>query len=103
MIIGALGFTLVENFYYIIDSLQNFEYLDSLIRSSYRFLGASLLHVITSAIIGICISVVFFKNKKIRMTMAFIGLMIATGIHTLFNVLVLSGNEFYENMAFYGS
>jgi RsiW-degrading membrane proteinase PrsW (M82 family) len=103
MIIGALGFTAVENFYYILDSLKNFEYLNSLIGGSYRFLGASLLHVITSATIGLFISFVFFKRKKIRMVMAFLGLIFATGIHTLFNFLVLSGNDSYEKIAFYGS
>ena len=74
-----------------------------MINNGYRFLGASLIHVVTSATVGLFISFVFFKRKKIRMAMAFIGLIIATGIHTLFNFLVLSENDSYEKIAFYGS
>lgn len=103
MIIGALGFTAVENFYYIIDSLKNLEYLNSLISGSYRFLGASLLHIVTSATVGLSISLVFFKRKGIRIFMAFLGLSLATVIHTMFNVFILSGNDLYEKIALYGS
>lgn len=103
MIIGALGFTTIENFYYILNFLQNSELLSSLIESSYRFLGASLLHVITSATVGLFISFAFFKRKQIRILMAILGLVLATAIHTLFNFLALSGSETYEKIALYGS
>ena len=101
MIIGALGFTAVENFFYISDYLKNIDLLRSLIDSGYRIIGASLLHVVTSASVGIFISLVFFKKKMVRISMAIIGLLVATTIHTGFNLLVMSGNDFYKDIAFY--
>lgn len=103
MIIGALGFTVVENFYYILDSLQKTDILESLISGSSRLVGASLLHIATSATIGLFISFVFFKRKKIRIFMALLGLFLATVIHTIFNVLVTRGDSFSQEIAFYGS
>jgi RsiW-degrading membrane proteinase PrsW (M82 family) len=56
MITGALGFAAIENMYYIIDYIHNYKYLQSLVDGGYRFIGATLLHIITSAAIGIFIS-----------------------------------------------
>ncbi len=103
MITGALGFSAVENMYYIIDYLDNFRYLETLIDGGYRFIGASLLHITTSAIIGFFISIVFFKKLHTRIFMALTGLLIATSIHSVFNFLVSNPDSFYTRAAFYGS
>jgi RsiW-degrading membrane proteinase PrsW (M82 family) len=103
MITGALGFSAVENMYYTIDYLNNLRYLETLIDGGYRFIGASLLHVVTSASIGFCISWVFFKSAKTRVSMAFFGLIIATAIHTLFNFLVSHSLPWYQQLGFYGA
>jgi len=101
MITGALGFAAVENTFYIIDYLDKSEYIRSLIDGGYRFIGATLLHTITSAIIGIFISVVFFQSWTTRILSSLLGLLVATGIHTVFNLMVNSTNIFYKSTAFW--
>ncbi len=90
MIVGALGFAAIENFFYINSFLNNGYYLESMSDGTYRFIGATLLHVVASAFVGIFISAVFYKSKKIRIIMAFFGLFFATFIHAFFNILVSS-------------
>ncbi len=102
MITGALGFSAIENMYYIIDYLNDFRYLETLVDGGYRFIGASLLHIVTSAIIGFFIARVFFKSAKIRVSMALLGLLVATAMHTLFNWMVTHSYKFYTEVAFYG-
>ncbi len=101
MITGALGFAAIENIYYIIDYINNGKYLQSLIDGSYRFIGATLLHIITSATIGIFISWVFFKSQRVRTLMAIIGLLLATLIHGFFNIFIVQ--EAYQKITFYSA
>ncbi len=103
MIIGALGFAAVENIAYLIDYINNSLYIKSMIDGSYRFIGSTLLHTISSAFIGIVCALLFFKNTKLKLFFTLISLAIATIMHALFNFLVSSQNKFYENIAFYGS
>lgn len=102
MITAALGFVFIENTFYIFNYLNDFRYLELLIDGSYRFIGASLLHVVASSVVGIFIALVFFKSLKVRVTMAFLGLIAATSIHVLFNFLLMTNDPFYSSLAFYG-
>lgn len=101
IITAALGFIAVENTLYIIDSFYNLEQINSLLEGSYRFIGASLVHIVSSAIIGISIALVFFRKKNIRRLAVFIGLILSTFFHSIFNFLILSNNEDYQKFAFY--
>ncbi len=103
MITAALGFVAVENTLYIIDYVHNFEYLRSLIDGSYRFIGATLIHTVASATVGIFIAIVFFQKKIWRRIFAFLGLFFATAIHTAFNYLVMSPNYELQKLAFYST
>ncbi len=103
MITGALGFSAVENMYYILDYLNKFEYIQTLINGSYRFIGATLLHTVTSAVIGIFISIVFFQSKILRISAAILGILLATGLHSVFNLLVdPQAGSFLNKVGFYG-
>ena len=100
MICSALGFAAVENFFYIIDYLQNLQYLNSLLSGGYRFIGSTLLHAASSAIVGIFISAVFFQKLYIRRIFTILGLLFATLAHSFFNFLILSENPDYHKYAF---
>jgi RsiW-degrading membrane proteinase PrsW (M82 family) len=103
MIIGALGFAAVENIFYLIDYINNLEYVKSMIDGSYRFIGSTLVHTISSAFIGISCAFVFFKRRAVKILAIIFGLSVATFMHSLFNFLVSSQDEFLKNIAFYGS
>ncbi len=96
MITAALGFAALENTLYIFWPLLTGNSLFALIDGNMRFIGATLLHVATAAIIGLFISFSFYKNKKIILNL--IGkyvhdntklaqLMVESRINYLFNML----------------
>ncbi len=101
MLTGALGFSAMENVYYIIDHINNGHMLISMIDEAYRTIGATLLHSVASSIIGILIALVFFQKRSIRILATIIGLFIASSIHMFFNLLVISPNPFYNKVGFY--
>ena len=103
MIIGGLGFAAVENIFYLIDYIHNLQYIKSMIDGSYRFIGSTLVHTISSAFIGLGCAAMYFKRKSIKTITTIIGLIIATTMHSIFNFLVTSGNDLYKHIAFYGS
>ncbi|MFA5987331.1 MAG: PrsW family glutamic-type intramembrane protease [Candidatus Paceibacterota bacterium] len=86
MVTGALGFAAIENFLFILNSQSIFT---SVLTSSMRFIGASLLHVTASAIIGAAIAMSFYRNKTIKKEYFFVGMILAVAIHTLFNFLII--------------
>lgn len=93
MIVAALGFATLEN----IGVLTNNEIVKNsgliLVQASLnRFIGATLLHTITSGIIGYfwAISIRGFGYKKPLIW----GLIIATLLHTVFNFSIIA----YESM-----
>ena len=47
-----------------------------------RFIGATLLHVVASATIGIFISFAFYKNRFSKFFMTIIGLIVAVTLHS---------------------
>jgi len=77
MITAALGFATVENFFFLSSAATATE-LAGL--SILRFVGATLMHALSSGILGY----MWAKKKLIG------GIVMATGIHTLFNYLVLT-------------
>lgn len=56
-----------------------------------RFLGATLLHAFSSAIVGYCIAWRFFRKRGLWTIIA--GLGIATALHAFFNYLILQSSE----------
>lgn len=92
MIIAAIGFTAMENTFFIINPLSAGNILESIVTGNLRFVGASLLHIIASATIGIFIAFAFNKSRKAKVLSAFVGLLCAIVLHTTFNVLIMNSN-----------
>lgn len=103
LITAALGFVAIENTLFLLspmieNSIQsirviNTSYLaDTIITSNLRFVGASLLHTIASATVGIFIAFSFYRHPKIRNFYTFIGLIIAIALHTVFNLFIMNEN-----------
>src|SRR3989338_8162046 len=61
MITAALGFVALENTLFIIGPLLGDDILKGVITGNLRFIGASLLHVVSSGIIGFALSLSFYK------------------------------------------
>ena len=103
MIIGALGFAAVENIFYLIDYIHDLKYIQSLIDGGYRFVGSTIVHIISSGFVGLGCAILYFKKRNIKIISLLLASLVAIVMHSLFNFFVNSGSKFYNNIAFYSS
>jgi len=88
MIIAALGFAALENILVLLPKEKPLFFYETAIISSLRFVGATFLHALCSGTMGYFLALSFFEiKKKLRLTI--LGLVIATVLHGLFNLLIM--------------
>ncbi len=90
MITAALGFVAMENSLYILKDLMHGGTLQLIIDSNLRFLGASIVHVVSSAVLGIAFAFTFYKSFPLKVIAGVIGLATATLLHAYFNLSIMS-------------
>ena len=94
MVTVALGFSAFENMLFLMTPLQNGDVLQTIIRGDLRFIGATLLHTLSSATIGMAMALAFYKSAMARRAAALVGVILAIVLHTLFNFFILgSGGD----------
>lgn len=89
MITIALGFSALENALFIFNPFMRGEYTESLITGNFRFLGATLLHVLASGTVGATMALAYYRPKIQRVVFSTLGLCIAIVLHTLFNFFIM--------------
>ncbi len=95
MIVAAMGFATLENIGAIANIPVQFAFVGAFFTTaSLRFVGATLLHALTSGIVGYHWAL-GVARKKIGRNLA-VGFLYATVLHTIFNYLILS----YGNVAY---
>jgi RsiW-degrading membrane proteinase PrsW (M82 family) len=96
MIIAALGFVALEN---ILIFLSPKIFLlglgETLILVVFRFISATLLHALTSGILGYFLALSFFEIKK-RVKFLVIGITLATLFHGLYNLSFTNPDLIYH-------
>lgn len=90
MITAALGFSALENVFFLFSSLGTGIFLGAAITSNLRFIGANLLHVVSSATVGIFIAIEYYRPTLARYS-GFLGLLFAIALHTFFNLSIIGG------------
>jgi len=101
MITAALGFVALENALFILGPLLIGEELTrSVIAGNLRFIGASLLHVVSSGIVGVALAFSFYKSRRRRITIAVLALILAIAFHTGFNLAIVHWNNSGALLAF---
>lgn len=95
MITGALGFAAVENTLFILSALQTGASgsLEYLLTGNYRFLGATLVHIVASAIIGGIIGLTFYSRRLKKVIYLCLGLATAIILHALFNYSIIKSDS----------
>jgi RsiW-degrading membrane proteinase PrsW (M82 family) len=93
MMTVALGFSALENAIFLVTPISGHFFAQSLITGNMRFIGASLLHTISSATIGIAIGFTYYKDWFTKSFNIFWGLILAIALHTTFNLLIMEGQS----------
>ena len=92
MITIALGFAALENTLFIFNPLLAGNYLESFLTGNFRFLGATLLHVLASGTVGAFMAFTFYKKPSVQILSATFGLCIAIVLHALFNFFIIDAS-----------
>jgi RsiW-degrading membrane proteinase PrsW (M82 family) len=96
----ALGFSALENLLYFFQYLNSFSLDIATLEGGKRIIGATILHMVTAGILGLCMSIVFFKSRRYKLVGIVVGLVAAIGIHLGFNYLVTHTNPDIVLLAF---
>lgn len=86
----SLGFAALENTLFLVTPLANGQLEHGLITGNLRFIGATLIHVLSSAVIGVSLALVFFKSTFKKIWYGIIGVILATALHALFNFSIIN-------------
>ena len=92
LIVIALGFAALENALFVFNPLVIGEYLNSALTGGFRFMGATLLHVLASGTIGMFLAFTYYKSKTTQMIAGTVGLLVAIILHTLFNFFIMEAS-----------
>lgn len=93
MISAALGFAALENTLFLISPLLNGNLQEIIMTTKLRFIGAMLVHVASSALIGIFAGYSLFFMKEMRKRYILAGFMLATVLHALFNLFIIKSSQ----------
>ncbi|OGG61517.1 hypothetical protein A3C87_02605 [Candidatus Kaiserbacteria bacterium RIFCSPHIGHO2_02_FULL_49_34] len=105
MIMIGVGFATFENILYLYKTLIEINGTTilplagtpagtELVRvGAMRFVGASLVHIVSSATIGIAMAFAFNASQRTRLIAGLLGLSTATLLHTLFNLTIISRTQ----------
>lgn len=93
MVTVALGFAALENALFLLSPLSGDTVVQTILTGNLRFVGATLLHVLSSAAIGVMLALSFYKPKRMKRLYAFTGVILAITLHSLFNLLILNTAE----------
>lgn len=93
MVALALGFAGLENALFLLSPLAGETLVQTVITGNLRFIGATLLHVFSSAVVGLFLAYAFYKPLLLREWYAALGVILASLLHIAFNFLILNTAE----------
>ena len=93
MVTVALGFAAAENALFLLSPLSGSTFLETILTGNLRFVGATLLHVLSSAVIGAALGLSFYKTERLKRIYALFGVILAVILHSSFNFLILNTPE----------
>ncbi len=102
LITVALGFAALENTLYLIKPLSLNNATVGLLTGQLRFLGSTLLHAVSTGIVGIAIGLSFYMRKFFEEIYLVLGLLLAIALHSTFNFFIMenSGTNYLSVLGF---
>lgn len=104
LITAALGFAAIENTLFIFNILKQSGTSDLvfLITGNFRFIGATVIHVVTSALLGSLVGITFYQTRTKKILASGLGLVVAIALHALFNYSIIYQGENRVMITFIG-
>ncbi len=87
----ALGFAALENVLYLLNPFSVSGAVVGMLTGNLRFLGSTLLHAMSSAMIGSALGLSFYL-KQYRIFYLFVGIICAIVLHSVFNFFIMKGS-----------
>ncbi len=102
LITSALGFAAFENMLFLVKPLAVNQSTVELLTGQLRFLGSTLLHAVSSGIVGIALGLSFYVKGFFRKIYLLIGFILAISLHSAFNFFIMknNGSDFLKVFAF---
>jgi RsiW-degrading membrane proteinase PrsW (M82 family) len=92
MVTAALGFAALENMLFLVKPFSIDQALVALLTGQLRFLGSTLLHTISSGIIGLSIGMSLYMNKSSKKIFLIFGFLVSIALHSVFNFFIINGD-----------
>ncbi len=89
LITVALGFAALENMFFVFNPLFQGELLQSLVTGNLRFIGATLVHVLSAAVVGGALALAYYRELPEKVWYGTIGVILAILLHAFFNFLII--------------
>ena len=100
-IVVALGFAAVENMLFALAPLSAGSIAEGIVNDNMRFIGATLVHTVSSAMIGFSLGWAFYRGYFKKAVALFLGISAAIALHAAFNLSIIttSGTETLRTFA----
>jgi len=89
MMTVALGFAAAENMLFLFAPLSAGQFALGLFTGDQRFVGATLLHVTASSLVGFSLALSSAARPLQRILAVTVGLILAIALHTVFNTIIM--------------
>ncbi|PIR85241.1 hypothetical protein COU15_01725 [Candidatus Kaiserbacteria bacterium CG10_big_fil_rev_8_21_14_0_10_45_20] len=101
-ITAALGFAALENALFLFGPLNDGQMVQGFITGNLRFIGAVLIHTLSTAIVASAVAFSFYKGWYARIRWGVVGLVGATIVHAIFNIALVTTSSDYLLVVFAG-
>jgi len=89
MITVALGFAALENVLFLVAPLADGHVSAGIATQNLRFIGSTLVHVVSSSLVGFSLAVTYKSSGFLRALAVLGGLVLAIALHGVFNFLII--------------
>jgi len=97
LITVALGFAAFETGLFLMGPLGQGDIAGGILTGNLRFMGAALIHTLSSAVVGFAIALTFYRSYVWQFISLCTGLILASVLHALFNHHIIASSG--ENTA----
>ena len=96
LVIAGLGFAAVENFFYLMNP-ENIQLTQVAVMAVVRFISATLIHALSSGLLGYFIAKKYFLTGK---RFSGKGFLLAFGLHSLYNLSIMLADHLIAEPTF---